>query len=284
MASIVIPAHNEARVIAHTLSSVTDGLRPGTHIVVAANGCTDDTAAIARGFATQLPQGVSLDVLDLAQGSKQAALNAADELLGDDFPRVYLDADIAATATAMNDTIEALEKGAIAARPPLEYQTSQADALVGAYYRARTRTPQVMEALWGAGCFAVSAMGRSRWGAFPLDAPDDLFVDSLFTDVEKRIVDTDPVPVQVPRTAPALLRTLKRVHRRSDTTPQEHGTVQASGSTLKALLRSNNTSIPARLDAAAYVALSVAARVAIKLDRGTTGHSGDAWERDDTTR
>src|SRR5262245_58336894 len=49
MASVVIPAHNEARVIERGLSSLLEGARPGElEIVVVCNGCTDDTAARAR--------------------------------------------------------------------------------------------------------------------------------------------------------------------------------------------------------------------------------------------
>lgn len=288
MASIVIPAHNEATVIGRTLEGLTaaagaPGLREDVHVVVATNGCTDDTIGIAESFADRL----HLDVLDLPVASKQAALNGADDFLGDDYPRVYLDADIAAPAASLNTVIEALEGGAVAARPPLEYQTRTADPVVQAYYRARTRTPQVMNGLWGAGCFAVSAEGRRRWGAFPLDAPDDLFVDSLFQPEEKLIIDCAPVPVEVPRSAPALLRTLKRVHRRSEATPAEHGSVQSSGGTLGSLLRSNSDSWAHRADAAAYVSMALGARGLLAVDALATrlrGGRSEAWERDDTTR
>ena len=100
MATIIIPAHNEATVIGRTLEALADGqLREGTHVVVAANGCTDDTMGIARGFADRL----RITVLDLPVASKQAALNGADDFLfGDDrqenFPRIYLDADVELTA------------------------------------------------------------------------------------------------------------------------------------------------------------------------------------------
>lgn len=302
MATIVIPAHNEASVIGRTLTALADGtLRSGTRVVVACNGCTDDTIPIAQSFADRL----QLEVIELDVASKQAALNGADAHLAgltDDeaFPRVYLDADITAPAASVNATLDVLDAGTVlAARPPLEYQTATADPFVKAYYRARSRTPQVLEAMWGAGVYAVSAEGRRRWGQFPLDAPDDVHVDSRFGPDEKQVVDAAPVEVMVPRSSAALLKVLKRVYRPSgaatadtgqDATAQDDaapdGVVHqqaSSGSTLGALLRANSHGVREVADAAGYVGFAVAARVANRLD-GRRGHSGADWERDESTR
>ena len=47
--SIIIPAHNEASVIEVTLRSILAcKLDRALQIIVVANGCTDDTAAVAR--------------------------------------------------------------------------------------------------------------------------------------------------------------------------------------------------------------------------------------------
>ncbi|GAA1389982.1 glycosyltransferase [Luteococcus peritonei] len=288
MATIIIPAHNEATVIGRTLEELATGeLRPGTRVLVAANGCTDDTIAIAESFADRL----DVTVLDLPVASKQAALNGAEDVLfADDrpenFPRVYLDADIAAPAASVNRVLEVLESGEVlAARPPLAYQTQTADALVKAFYRARSRTPEVLQALWGAGFYAVSVQGRARWGRFPLDAPDDLYVDSLFSAEEKTVVGAEPVRVQVPRSSLALLKTLKRVYRPSEAvqelSPQSLG---SSGNTLVSLLKANSGRPSEALDALSYIGFAVTARVALKLDGRGGDHSGASWERDDSTR
>lgn len=288
MASIIIPAHNEAMVIGRTLEALADGhLRDGVHVVVACNGCTDDTMSIAQSFADRL----HLSVLDLPVRSKQAALNGAEAHLAsvgeaDNFPRIFLDADIAAPSVSLNTVLDVLESGEVlAARPPLEYRTGLAEAPVKAYYDARSRTPEVLGALWGAGVYAVSERGRRRWQDFPAEAPDDLYVDSLFTADEKRVVDCPPVPVEVPRTTVALFKTLKRVYRPSAQV-QEQGQqgASSSGNTLKALLVANSTSPRHAVDALCYVGLAVAARVANKVSRGAKGHSGDDWERDETSR
>ena len=47
--SIVIPAHNEERVLPRLLAGLTDSARPGEFdVVVVANRCTDATADGAR--------------------------------------------------------------------------------------------------------------------------------------------------------------------------------------------------------------------------------------------
>ena len=51
-ASVVIPAHDEAQVIGRTLRGVLDRTAAGRlEVVVVCNGCTDDTAEVARRFA-----------------------------------------------------------------------------------------------------------------------------------------------------------------------------------------------------------------------------------------
>lgn len=51
MISIIIPAHNEAARIANTLRKISIDLRGYNYeVIVVANGCTDDTAAIVRDY------------------------------------------------------------------------------------------------------------------------------------------------------------------------------------------------------------------------------------------
>src|SRR5580658_5015807 len=51
MTTVVIPAHNEGRVIRRLLEPLIKGADPGEmDIIVVANGCTDDTAEAAASF------------------------------------------------------------------------------------------------------------------------------------------------------------------------------------------------------------------------------------------
>lgn len=58
MASVIVPAHNEANVIRTCLDSLVN--QPGLDtLIVACNGCTDDTAAIVQH---EYPQAICLDI------------------------------------------------------------------------------------------------------------------------------------------------------------------------------------------------------------------------------
>ncbi|MFD0821455.1 glycosyltransferase family 2 protein, partial [Micromonospora zhanjiangensis] len=103
-ASVVIPAHNEAALLGRCLARLLADATPGEfEVIVAANGCTDDTALVARTVP-------GVDVVEIPVASKAAALNAADEVAAA-FPRIYLDADVELTtagaralAAALTDT------------------------------------------------------------------------------------------------------------------------------------------------------------------------------------
>ncbi len=241
-------------------------------IVVACNGCIDGTPEIARSFA-----GQGVEVIELPTSSKSAALNAA-ELLNLGFPRLYVDADVVPSPRAVTDVIQTLKRGPwLAARPPIRYETGRASPGVRAFYRARSRTEHLMSALWGAGFYAVSEAGRSRWGVFPRGVPDDLFIDAQFERHEVGILKTAPVIVRTPRTMPALLHTLHRVYREpaGETAGLPPRTPRSSA---RAVLRSNGGGMHSAIDAAAYLAIAAAARLSSRPSHEAR------WERDNTSR
>src|ERR1700734_1873854 len=110
--SVVIPAHNEAAVIERCLDSLMTGLAPGElDVVVACNGCDDNTADIARNAWP------TIRVIEISRASKPAALRAADEILSS-FPRIYLDAEMSLPAASALHVIESLQSGSVrTARP-----------------------------------------------------------------------------------------------------------------------------------------------------------------------
>src|SRR4051812_17623879 len=117
MISIVIPAHNEAAVIARTLRAMTApkpedaGEAAGKvarldalDIVVVCNGCSDTTAEIARSF------GPSVRVIETDVASKPHALNLGDAA-ATFFPRIYADADVVIAPRAINALADRLARG-----------------------------------------------------------------------------------------------------------------------------------------------------------------------------
>lgn len=270
--TVIIPAHNEAAVIARTLESLREVLGWGTvEVLVACNGCSDDTASIAAGF-----DGVR--VLEVGEASKTAALNAGDAAARS-WPRMYLDADIEVTGEAVAAVLNSLADGPLlAARPAFRYDTSGASFAVRAYYRARNRIPDNLRALWGAGVYALSEDGHRRLGTFPLFTADDYYVDGLFGVEEKAVLDTVPVVVRTPRTAAALLDILRRTYRGN--AQQDAASGSGSGSrTLRQLMASVRGPLTA-FDALVYAGFAVAGR----RRASRPGAPKVGWERDDTSR
>ncbi|MGA7207113.1 MAG: WecB/TagA/CpsF family glycosyltransferase [Specibacter sp.] len=267
--AVIIPAHNEAAVIARTLQPLAALAASGAiDVIVACNGCSDDTAAIAARFP-----GVA--VLDLPEPSKTGALNAADAMCSR-WPRLYLDADIEMTAGALATVFEHLAvPGALAARPAFRYDTSGADPIVRAYYRARLRIPDMSEHLWGAGAYGVSAEGHRRFGHFPDATGDDAYVDSLFGPHEKAILATTPVVVRTPKSARELLKTLQRVYRGN----HDLQLGQSRGSALGNLARTA-TRPQALVDSGIYASIAVLG----KLRNGKSLTTSGGWDRDESSR
>ena len=269
--SIVIPAHDEEAVILRTL----DGLRPLieqrlVEVVVACNGCSDGTAELAASV-----DGVT--VLQTPHPLKTAALNAADDA-ATQWPRLYLDADIAISADAALEVLDTVSRGdALAARPEFRYVVASASAPVRAYYRARDRLPNTRSGLWGAGAFALGSEGHARFGEFPRVIADDVFVDQHFSASEKRVVPTSPVPVRVPQRVRNLMAVLRRQARGAGQLAIRP-TNSTAPSTVKQLLRSIRGPRSA-VDALVYAALSTASRRPSLRSR-----AGLSWERDESTR
>lgn len=278
--AIIIPAHNEEAVIARTLTSLAPIAASGAiEVIVACNGCTDRTAQIAGQFE-------SVTVIEASRASKTVALNEGDAA-ATLWPRLYLDADISITATAVRMVFQHLSDGQnLAARPAFVYDDGAATWPVRAFYRARRRLPSTTQALWGAGAYALSRQGHARFGAFPDVTGDDLFVDLQFLPEEKDILATPPVQVLTPRDTRSLLNILRRNYRGDAefASLARAGSVSARGRhnrtkrTVLELVQSVTGPRSLR-DALVYAAL-----VSFARRRPSAAGGGARWERDDSSR
>ncbi|MFP4273862.1 MAG: glycosyltransferase family 2 protein [Paracoccaceae bacterium] len=186
--SVIIPANDEAETIGACLSALLDSTLPRgmpVQVIVAANGCTDDTAARARSVGGQAAaRGWLLQVLDLPEGGKPGALNAADAVASGPL-RVYLDADVIVSPDLLVQIGRALAVDAPRwASGTVRIPRAQS-RLTRAYARIYRRVPFMTRGVPGCGLFAVNAAGRARWGAFPDVIADDTFVRLHFTPDER---------------------------------------------------------------------------------------------------
>jgi len=205
MISVIVPAHNEETVIAHCLESLLDGAQPSElEIIVSCNGCTDDTAKIARGF------GAPVRVVETDIASKIVALNAGDEAAGSEL-RFYIDADVVIGFDSIRQMVAALERGdGLVAYPELRMDFGNATTwLVWAYYKVWTQLPYNRTGV-GTGVYALSPEGRTRFGAFPEVIADDAFVRALFQADERIRVKGAYSTVKPPANLRSLIKTKTR--------------------------------------------------------------------------
>lgn len=96
--AVLVPAHNEAGGIAATLALLRRELQPGDRVLVVADNCDDDTAAIARAAGAEVAER-----RDLARRGKGYALDHGLRQLAADAPDivVVVDADCAVQPGAL---------------------------------------------------------------------------------------------------------------------------------------------------------------------------------------
>lgn len=275
--SVVIPAHNEQRVIARNLALLHAGVEPGTlDVVVVCNGCTDDTAAVARAAVP------GVRVLELATPSKAEAVRAGNRVTSV-FPRVHLDADVQLSGNDLLRLVRPiLEEGVLATAPRRILPPGRASLLVRWYYDVWEQLPHVRAGLFGRGAIALSEEGQTRVSALPDAMSDDLVISDAFDPRETRVVEEAEVRVVPPSNIRDLVRRRVRV---------ATGNVQASTGGLR---RPDSATTPGGLLRLAIgrpglairlpVFLSVA--VVARISSRSAVRSGDftTWLRDESSR
>jgi hypothetical protein len=141
--------------------------------------------ARADAFAAR---GWDFRVLDLPEGGKPGALNAADAVARHG-ARMYLDADVTVSPGLVPLIVKALDRvGPVYASGRVNI-TGPGGWVSRAYARMWARVPFMAQGVPGCGLFAVNAAGRARWGAFPAIIADDAFVRLNFAPAERVMVE-----------------------------------------------------------------------------------------------
>ena len=211
--SVLIPAHNEADWLPACLDALcaADPVAGPVEVIVVANGCTDDTAGLARRKAPAFEaRGWALRVLELAQGSKLGALNAG-EAAARGAVLVYLDADVLVSPPLLAQLAGALAEEAPRYASGMPRVTTSGDWVTRHYTRFWQTTGFMTHGVPGFGVFAMNRAGRARWGDWPDIISDDTFARLNFRPEERIAV---PAPYDWPMIegfAP-----LVRVRRRQD--------------------------------------------------------------------
>jgi len=207
MITVIIPAHNEGLIIARTLKTMTDGAEPGElDLIVVCNGCTDDTASVARRF------GSPVRVIETDIPGKTYALNLGDGA-AQGFPRIYADADVLITVETIRILAHSLERrGVLAVAPTPNFDLSGCSWPVRACFDIRSRLPSAQEGIGGSGVYALSEAGRRRFGEFPILTADDGYVRIQFQPEERETLRSASSKVFPPRNIKGLIATKTRAH------------------------------------------------------------------------
>ena len=274
MISVVVPAHNEAELLGSTLSHLLDGPDASQlEVIVVCNGCTDETAAIARQHGAH--------VVELAEPSKSAALNAGDRV-AKGFPRFYVDADIGVTATDLVRAASALRDGVHGVSPRMIPDLDGRPWMVRAFFDVWLQLPYC-KSLIGSGVYGLDEVGRSRFDEFPPVIADDLFARLHLRPSERRVVESATFTLRTPRKVAALVRVKTRSHlgwlQLKSLYPELFANEDADHHTaIRRLVRHPGT----WSRAVAYIVIRQVARSRARLQHRRGAHG--TWERDETTR
>lgn len=277
MISIVVPAHNESSVIGRTLRAWVNQADPGElEVIVVCNGCSDNTAEIARRF------GRTVRVIESDVASKSHALNLGDAAAVG-FPRIYADADIILTVGAIRALTHRLDLGDVfAVAPTADINLAGCSWPIRKYFEIRSQLPSSREGIGGSGVYALSAAGRERFAQFPDVIADDTFVRLQFKAWERATLPTVTSTVFPARRIRQLIAVRTRAHA---------GTLQLS----KRFPESNTNKTPSNkstliglasdprswIGLAIYLCVNVVARARgwLMLRRGSS-----RWARDSSSR
>jgi len=277
VASVVIPAHNEAATIGRNLTALRGGTRgEDLDVVVVCNGCTDRTAEVARAADPRAR------VIEIAQPSKAEAVrvgNAATDV----FPRIHLDADIELDGAAALRLLEPIARAEVLATAPRrDVPRTGCSPWVRWYYDVWEALPQVQSGLFGRGVVVLSEEAQARVAALPRMLGDDLAMSDSFGDHERRVVPGAVAVVHPPRTVRDLVRRRIRVatgNAQAEQLGVRRPTSRTSPRTLLGLA-GQRPGLVLRLPV--FVAVHVAARLGAR--RALRAGDFTTWQRDESSR
>ena len=215
--SIVMPAFNEAEILATSVKSVVDGMRARGapfEVLVVENGSTDETLALAREIASELSEVrvEHRDAADYGRALRAGLLDATGEVVVifdvDYFDFDFLDAAVGQVLTVDGPAIVVGSKrgaGATDTRDPLrKFATGVFGTILRLLFGLRVSDTHGIKAMRRA--VVVPYAEVCTFG-------QDLFDTELILRVERAGLRTAEIPVEVHELRPARSSFLSRVPR-----------------------------------------------------------------------
>ncbi len=274
MACVIVPAHNEASVIADCLDSLR-GQEGIDRIIVACNGCADNTAEIVK---TNYPEVICLDI---ETPSKVNALNEAEKHVTS-WPVFYIDADTRLSENMICKISAAMESGSLLlAAPEPEIDISQSSWAVKQYYRVWLSLPYIRDGVVATCSFVISEQGRQRFSNFPSIINDDGFVRCQFTSEERGNVSGTKVFITAPRDLRSLIKIKTRARLGNMQLAHEGLCTKAEHKPYSSILRKKLLSA-AFVSVAVYIMITLIIRLRAKQQFKNLANY--RWETDQSSR
>ncbi len=273
--SVVVPAHNEAAGIRRLLGLLSSGSSEReVEVIVSCNGCTDETAEVARGVENVV-------VVEIPEASKRLAMEAADNVARYGF-RAYLDADITITREDVLALVDALDDVTIATGPERLLALDGSSWTVRWYYDVWQRLPQVRDGLFGRGLIVLAPRGHQRVRELPRVMSDDLAISEAFTPEERKVVPGTVAVIEAPRTVRDLVRRRIRIATGNNQLDQLGMRSSGARTSVRDLLQIASGSPVLAAKVAVFVAVAGAGRVLARqrIRRGDY----TTWLRDESSR
>ncbi|MDT0188246.1 glycosyltransferase [Microbacterium sp. ARD31] len=277
VASVIIPAHNEAATIGRNLLALRQGTGASDlDVVVVCNGCTDQTAEVARR-ADPLAR-----VIEIQQPSKAEAVRVGNTAT-DVFPRVHLDADIELSGTAVMQLLEPITRDhVLATAPRRDVPKASCSRWVRWYYDVWESLPQVESGLFGRGVVVLSEQAQARVAALPRMMSDDLGMSDSFSGDERRVVPGAVAVIHPPRTLRDLVRRRIRIATGNTQAARLGVRRPASRTSTRTLLGLAVSRPGLALRLPVFLGVHVAARLGAR--RAVRSGDFTTWQRDESSR
>ena len=277
--SIVIPAYNEATILAATLSNLmADNMLNECTIVVVCNGCVDSSIDVLADFKQMhapslTAKSISLVIINEAKASKTHALNVGVNSANADVT-ILLDADILVSGADLCALASHLiEKKLKALSPQVYFDTQKSDRFVKAYYEVE-RASHYNNYLRLSNVIALSAECIEEVFPLPDVIADDEYIRRSLAEGEYCIDKSTSFAFIAPKTLSSVAAVLARV---------ERGNMQLNKMNLRS---TSNTSGSAektpRVARCVFILTKLFAKVRAKLEYNSA--LKNKWHRDQSTR
>lgn len=274
MATVIVPAHNEANVIRRCLDSLKQQAGIDT-LIVACNGCTDNTADIVRN---EYPEAICLDI---AKPSKVNALNEAEQYISS-WPVFYIDADVQLSAQAITQIRDGMQQqNILLAAPEPHIDTRHSSWLVKQYYRMWLQLPYIRDGVVATCSYVISEQGHQRFERFPDIINDDGFVRCQFDRHERKNIVGTQVFITAPRNLASLIKIKTRARLGNMQLAAAQLCTRAETKPYASILRGKLLSRDA---VSAFIYLCIASFIRLRAAWQFRHLESYTWEKDQTSR